>query len=440
MSLASCGSGTTPFFPVDTPEDVLGADAVEDSSAEPDSATDIDEEVELGEPDTEPDVVADTEEDGEDGADVDVATPTEVVLSGTVRYEDREFGPTGFTGNLPLTDAPRVLVRAESADGDVTFDETHTDENGAFSLAVPSDGAVRVRAFSVGEFDGFSVHVRDRTGESALYELATDAFEPAAPPSLALVATADIPMGGALNIVHQTMIGFDFIARFSDERSPTLTYFWQDGLSYSCGSCYSDNAIRLGGQTADPDQYDDDIILHEFAHYLVEHFTYDDSPGGSHRDRLVDPYLAYGEGLAYFLSSAIRNDPTMVDNYLGDLRFIDYEAVTIGGASLDDFFGTSDGTVEGRRREEISAALLWDAFDGPNDDEPWDVVSMGDDVIAALFEALNGRPSTNVGPRGVEITDALNALACRLGETDGLQALVDERQFPWSIADNLVCD
>lgn len=364
-----------------------------------------------------------------------------VEASGVVQYEDREFGPSGFTGQATPTAVEGVIVQLVRVDDAEVYDQQLTDAAGGYVLSAEDApaGDYAVRVLSVGQVDGFQVEVRDRSGASALYSTASEPFAVGEIVERDFVVPVDAPMAGALNIVDQTNIGFRFVARFSDERSPELTYFWQAGLSYSCGSCYQSNRISLGGQTADPDEFDDDIILHEFAHYMVHHFSYDDSSGGAHRDRIVDPLLAYGEGLAYFLSSAIRADATMVDNFLGDARYIDYEAVTIAGESIDDFYGTSDGTAAGGVREELPAALLWDAYDGPSEDEPWDQVSMGDDLLRVLFEEFDGEPSVDVGPRGIEITDTLNALACALGETEGLQALVDERAFPWSIADNLEC-
>lgn len=363
-------------------------------------------------------------------------------VSGSLAYEDRVFAPTGFTGELvdtPVADVVMQVVRV--SDGSVVGDGVSASAGEyALQFFAQSEEEYRVRALSVGTLDGFRVEVRDRTGDSALYAVESEAF--AAAPEVAgvnLTAAADDGIGGALNIVDQTNLGFAFVARYSDERSPTLTYFWQSGQSYSCGSCYSGNAIRLGGQLEDPDEYDDDIILHEFAHYMVEHFSADNSPGGAHRDRLVNPYLAYGEGLAYFLSSAIREDPTMTDNFLGDARFIDYEAVTLGGEDLDDFYDTANGRVDGNQREELPAAIIWDVWDGPNDDEPWDTIALGDRTIELLFDYFHEGMPVDVGVRGIEISDFINAVACELDGPVELQPVVDDREFPFEVAEESDC-
>ena len=362
-------------------------------------------------------------------------------VSGVVRYEDRVFAPTGFTGELVPRPVDGGVVEVVRADGSVVG-EGRTNENGEFTAEyfAQEGTAYRVRAVSVGTFDGFRVEVRDRTGASALYAVESDEFQATAATSgIELLASADDGIGGGLNIVDNTIDAFQFVAHYSDERSPTLTYFWQSGQSYSCGSCYSGNAIRLGGQLEDPDEYDDDIILHEFAHYMVEHYSADSSGGGSHRDRLVDPYLAYGEGLAYFLSSAIRNDPTMTDNYLGDARYIDYEAVTIAGEDLDDFYGTTNGRADGNQREEMPAGIIWDVWDGPSADEPWDTIELGDRTIEILFEYFHDGMPVDVGARGIEISDFINAVACELDVPTELQPIIDDREFPFDADDDGTC-
>ncbi|MFT6398592.1 MAG: hypothetical protein ACJAYU_003351 [Bradymonadia bacterium] len=317
-----------------------------------------------------------------------------------------------------------------------------TDESGAFDAEYfAQEGAsYRVRAISAGAIDGFRVEVRDRTGASALYAVESELFEASeATGGIDLLAAADDGIGGGLNIVDSTIDAFQFVAEYSDERSPTLTYFWQSGQSYSCGSCYSGNSIRLGGQLEDPDEYDDDIILHEFGHYMVEHYSADSSGGGSHRDRLVDPYLAYGEGLAYFLSSAIRNDPTMTDNFLGDARFIDYEAVTLAGEDLDDFYGTTNDGQDGNQREELPAGIIWDVWDGPSPEEPWDTIELGGRTIELIFEYFHDGMPVDVGVRGIEITDFMNAVACELDVPSDLQPIIDDREYPFEAEEEASC-
>ncbi len=367
-------------------------------------------------------------------------------VTGTVAYEDRRFDHEGFTGELDVRLLGGGLVEVIRERDGATVGTTTTGTDGAFAAVflAHDEQRYRVRAISAGEFDGFRVEVRDRSGAPALYGVEGEPFAAdEAPAEVALLARASEPTGGAFNVVDISGLGFRFIAAHTDQRSPTLTYYWQDGLSYSCGSCYSDSAIRLGGQVEDPDQYDDDIILHEFGHYFVHHFSADASSGGTHRDRQVDPWLAYGEGVAYFWSSMVRADATMVDNYLGDYRFIDYEAVTQQGVARDDFVGTTDGTLSGRLREEIVAGILWDIYDGASDAEPFDRVAIGaEGSMRILLDYFGGDGiPVDVGLRNVELTDYLNAVTCWYEDVAvDLQAVVDDREYPYDVEDGANCD
>ena len=223
------------------------------------------------------------------------------------------------------------------------------------------------------------------------------------------------------------------------EPSPPLTYRWTPGRPFGCGSCYAGNTVSLGGQLEDPDEYDDVVIIHELGHYFVEHFSYDDSPGGTHRDNLVPPRLAYGEGLAYFFAALVRDDPDLVDNFFDHVRWIDIEAMTVSGVLDETLLGTGDGLAGGPHREELVAGLMWDAYDASGAEEPHDTLAIGvEDSLRLLVDVLPERRG-DVGPRGMEITDWLDALACLVG-VESTQSLVDEREFPWDVEANLACE
>lgn len=59
----------------------------------------------------------------------------------------------------------------------------------------------------------------------------------------------------------------------------------------------------------DTDEFDDDIIMHEFGHYLMENYASDDSQGGDHDLTQVDSdlRLAWSEGWGIFLPAAIKS-------------------------------------------------------------------------------------------------------------------------------------
>ena len=375
---------------------------------------------------------------------VDVSSGEVQQVAGQVQYEDRVFDRLGFTGELVLRPARQVEVEVIRSFDGLAVATGLTDDDGRFSIAFRSepDASVFVRARAVVRLDGFVADVIDRTGASAVYELDSEPFEASSGIEPALVAL-ESEVGGAFNITDVTLDAFRFVARYTDERSPRLSYAWQRPQSYACGSCYSDDRVRLGGQLEDPDEYDDHIILHEFAHYFVEHFSADDSPGGAHRDRQIEPLLEYGEGLAYFWAAMVVDDPVVVDNFLGDRRAIDFEAATQNGEVREDMFGTSDGTAFGTRREEVTGAILWDFYDPPSDAEPFDRISLGaEPMMRILLDYFaGGRAPVNVGQRGIELTDWLNAVVCLYPEVrPDVAPILAARGFPWDPVAEANCD
>ena len=128
----------------------------------------------------------------------------------------------------------------------------------------------------------------------------------------------------------------------------------------------------------------DGIILHEFGHRFVDHFS-DDRLAGRLPPRSPRPQLAYGEGLAYFWATMLADERAYVDNFLGEYRTIDLESVTYNGEEVAEMFGTADGTVNGLRREEISAAIMYDVYDDSVDTEPFDRIAIGPDGMMEIF-------------------------------------------------------
>ncbi|MCA9557789.1 MAG: hypothetical protein KC583_04400, partial [Myxococcales bacterium] len=361
-------------------------------------------------------------------------------VTGVVRYADRPFGPLGFTGEIVPRPAAEVVVQVVRVLDGAPVAEGLTDADGAFALDFEALGGPHVvRALAEIHHAGFVARTRDRDAGN-LYALESAPFEPADAVSVDLLAPADAAIGGAFNIVDVARDAFVFVAPHVDRPSPPLTYRWQKGEAFACGSCYSRDTISLGGQLEDPDEYDDVIILHELGHYFVSHFSADDSPGGSHRDQLVSPALAYGEGVAYFFAGLVRGLPHVVDTFLDSVRFIDFEAMTVGGEALDVLYGTTDDTPRGEQREELVAGLVWDAFDGPSAAEPFDAVELGEDgLMDVLVRGFGGGDWVDVGAPGIDVADFLNLAACDTSSA-AVQALADERAYPFDVEGALRCD
>lgn len=358
------------------------------------------------------------------------------VVRGTVRYEDRPYDTGGFTGRIELRSARAIAVSLLDGAGALVA-ETRTDDDGRFELphGLPVGTRVTVQARAEVVLSGHSGRVIDRRrGGGRVYALESPSFDVAAAGDVAMLAQVSTGLGGAFNIVDVLYSAFVVYAPHVGAAAPRLTVQWQAGLPWPCSSCYGGDVISLGGQVEDTDEYDDGIILHEVGHYFVDHYSRDTSPGGSHRDRLVTPEHAYGEGLAYFFASMVLGDPLVVDTYIASNRIMEFEAVTLDGISRTDFFGTSNGRLDGQLREEIVAGILWDAFDGPTAAEPFDRVALGAaGVVRILVDYFGTWPHPDQGASGIDIADFLYALVCVAGvPAADAEALAADRAFPWT--------
>ena len=346
-------------------------------------------------------------------------------LTGRVTAPDRPFTAAGFTGEILRRPAPGIEVEAVSTD-ETVWGRARTDVDGRFTLPPAPPGSWRLRARAQVVWGGPSVDVRDANGRPYVIE------GPEIKGEVGEVSLdVDGRAGAVFHILEEARRGLEAVVEAVGPTDVRLTYRWQAGVAWPCGSCYLPDTVLLGGGLEDPDEFDDAIILHEQGHWFIARFSADDSPGGPHRNRLVSPVLAYGEGVAYFFAALVLQDPLVLDTFIDSVRAVDLEAVTINGEADPALRGTTSGTLTGDLREELVAGILWDVFDPPTPTEPFDRVALG---RAGMFEVLTdvfGADPPDGGARGIDLADWLEHLACSLGPTD-VQALADERAYPWT--------
>jgi hypothetical protein len=287
-----------------------------------------------------------------------------VTLQGTVTYEDKlydAFGFTGLTQQKPVRYADVEAVRC--ADTSVLA-TGHTDANGRYDVSFSNSGAagVYLRVLARVLADGnqiANVVVRNNFFDEALQALASPAVNDHAGGviTIDLTASAASRVGGIFNILDACVTGGEFLKATAGLISlPPLTVYWERGGMGTFFTPFLDagGAIFVLGDAFDPDEYDDDVILHEYGHYVAAHFSDDDSPGGTHYilDSTQDARLSWSEGWATFFSAAVRNSPWMVDNLREGVGLaFELETPTL---PLYNHSITNETAV---------SSALWDAFD-----------------------------------------------------------------------------
>lgn len=372
---------------------------------------------------------------------------TKIQLNLQILYWNRLTLPTlSMASQYQQETAPAIQVELLKANGDL-FLSTFADQNGKIQfddLPLGSFSKIRLIAhFSLNlNLQTYEAQVRNLNRQIYSYEqemnwqdISGTAYD------LSIEIPKDHSMSASAHILKQASLGFEKIAIFSDKVAPLLKFVWAKNHEMACGSCYQSHSIYLGGGMDDPDEYDEAVILHEMGHYFIDVWSDDDSPGGSHRLRKVEPTLAYGEGIAYFWAGYVANSPIIYDEMLMDPWVVDMENLTLRAEPIDL---SIDGMgLNGRYREELVSGILWDLYDGDRQiesrqmglvaQESFDLISMDDhDFFSTL---INRFPLTyvDIGARGIDLSDLIFALSCDHApwREQEMSALLSAYAFPY---------
>ncbi|HEY7640870.1 MAG TPA: hypothetical protein VH814_14180 [Steroidobacteraceae bacterium] len=346
--------------------------------------------------------------------------PTTVTISGRITFDRIPFDMTFGNGLNPAATfqapAREVTVQAIASAGGTVLATGTTDTSGNYSLSVPANTDLFIRAraemIKTGTAPTWNFSVRNNTNSDALY-----AVDGAAATSGTANSTRDLnaPSGfGAINYTGERAAApfaiLDTVFKAKElvltatpaAAFPALSLFWSEDNRPTAGRfCPNDGDIGTssyivftGNETdqcsppatnpdgiyilgdfsvGDTDEFDESVLAHEFGHYVEDQFGRSDSIGGEHggSTTLVDLRVAFGEGWGNAFSSMVRNDPIYRDSFGGvDQDFqLDLES--------------DDPNNEGWFSEASVGEILWDLFDPAN--EPGDGIALGFPPIYAAI-------------------------------------------------------
>ncbi len=318
----------------------------------------------------------------------------QVIVTGTPQYEDRDYTTSGFTGGTTIrpiraADVEIILV----SDGSVVGTGLTDPVTGAFSIAsIPSGVEVQARIYArhSGSWgDKMNAVVMNNSTSNAVAAGLSNPINTGATTAFGPVLFTIL--GGAapaFNIFDCEIKSFQYQASVDVDLPsvpPLLKIYWQAGSSTGTFFARTLNSVFLAGTSADPDEYDDDIILHEIGHWVASNFSKDDTLGGPHTivDQL-DPRTSWSEGWAHYWSSTVRrffpaeyaSPQTQVDN-LGGGGFSVFNVETPSFASFA-IMATNELAV---------VAVLWDITDAANE-APFDTLTGNEQ---AVWQAVNNQ-------------------------------------------------
>ena len=345
--------------------------------------------------------------------------PATVVVSGSVSF-DRIPVVAGSNGGLDYAatgPAPAQGVTVEFIEGDPlmsnsgAFSTTSTDAAGRFSLQVPSatSGFLRVRAemVSAGQ-PGWDVAVVDNTNLDALYALDGAVFDTGDRDSVRDLHAGSGWTGAGYGgeraaapfaILDTIRKGMDLLVSVDSTivLSPLALHWSVDnipspasgGVNTATGEIVTTffsevlgGVYVLGAENSDTDEYDEHVLLHEWAHYLEAEFARSDTIGGPHAlGDVLDLRVAFSEGWANAFA-AIATNESLYRDALGPAQ---------GAAPAFDVEGSPlpiGNPAPGWFSEQSVHEMLFDLFDAAADGA--DALELGfGPVFAVLGSGLN---------------------------------------------------
>lgn len=327
-----------------------------------------------------------------------------VSVSGRVTFDRVPLMQGGGTGlDYQATEVrPARGVFVEIIAAGRTAATAVTDDDGRYSMDVPSDSEVmlRVRAELGGGESAPSARILDNTRDGAPYTMAGSLFR-----SGEANSARDLHAGSGwtgsgygedraaapfaiLDVLYDAMQWVR--SADPDAQFVPLEVFWSPnnvGIAadngepeYSSGRIGSTHFRRgdaaqgrapaillVGAQNEDTDEYDRAVIAHEWMHYFLDTQSRDDSIGGPHAlGEPLDMRLAYSEGMATALAAAMAGE-SEVHYSLGPQQ-------AFGGRfSVESFQPPRPGWFS----EGSVMAIAYDLLDPANDDE----LSLGFEAI-----------------------------------------------------------
>jgi hypothetical protein len=181
-----------------------------------------------------------------------------------------------------------------------------------------------------------------KTWNGSLYAVKTSNFTFSGNATANLAVQVTNIADGAFNVLDVMTSGFQFLnvyaAGATNLNSLALNAFWQNDVSN--GTFYCPNGTSPdpnycpGGAgisvfsdpsgSGDTDEFDDDVLFHEFGHFTADNFSKDDSMGGPHylNENDYDMRLTWSEGWGNFFQGAVKfwlnsTDPSLISSKAG---------------------------------------------------------------------------------------------------------------------------
>ncbi|MDH5216998.1 MAG: hypothetical protein OEX19_04840, partial [Gammaproteobacteria bacterium] len=268
---------------------------------------------------------------------------------------------------------------------------------------------IRSRVVAMGTLSATESAVLGQSGYP--YALASDEieFNRNESPVLNLVAV-NMEVAPAFNILDQFVDAQLYLKNIAGiGEIPFLDAHWYQGnrlgtfycpARYDGIECEGRDEIYILGLDSDSDAYDDVVLLHEYGHFVLDKFSRDDSPGGTHyvEDNNQDLRLSWSEGFSTAFAAMVRlyhgveNAEQFIDtDGNGEILYSYYLELPLGGLNV---FSPKTHAL-GMANELAVSVVLYDIVDAAHSDESFDLIEENEMLWQSIL-SMAKRESVNM--------------------------------------------
>lgn len=325
-----------------------------------------------------------------DSSEVSAVPGTTGNITGKITYEDKELNASGFTDNRIVKAVRYAAVDVVNvANPAIPLYTTWTNSLGMYSIPTSTGStSVYIRVNSEALPTGGSQPITVTNLSNAKHSVPSTSFTLAGSANVNIIIPTTNAAAGAFNILDVMTTGYEFIKYLSGSYpAVTLKVFWYPGNPYGtfyCTGCTPGDGIYVLSQTGgDTDEYDDDVLWHEFGHFVASTYSLDQSPGGPHMlgDNEQDLRFSWSEGWGNFFPGAVKtwlftSDQSSLISSAPGVSLTTYVDTSATGGFSFDFGNPSPIVSSAYASNEVAVAkLLTDLNTALDMPKIWSVVT-----------------------------------------------------------------
>ena len=300
---------------------------------------------------------------------------------GITRYSHELAGYISWTDSangIHSADGVKVELYTVNGTTETLVGSTHTTSSGGYSISFSGSNTSQNVKFKVLS-EGTNVTVKQASSPYETYSYESSTFQIWGFTKASYTAPNLTNAGKSLSIQQAMTLANNYIYSLDASLLPNIDVAFPD----NGGSRYSSTLNKI--YIEPDDEFDWDVIQHEYGHYVQDQYNIENSPGGSHSSlqNLADARnnksqgvrLAWGEGWATYFAINLQKEMNASSLYIPNVGDAYYQDVYPSNTYSWDVEYLASERRLGEANESTVCAVLYDMTDGYNlsgdDDNVW---------------------------------------------------------------------